>query len=50
MEVMSMPLRDSHKGQQKKMKKGSGAIGADKDFGNDLAETNYNEKMDKGKR
>ncbi|MFD1739654.1 hypothetical protein ACFSCX_24530 [Bacillus salitolerans] len=45
-----MPMRDSHKGQQKKMKKGSNAIGQDRDYGNDLAEKNHNERMDKGKR
>lgn len=39
-----MAERDSHKNQQKKMKKASDAINTDKDFGNDLAETKHNEK------
>ncbi|WP_275695704.1 hypothetical protein [Fredinandcohnia quinoae] len=38
-----MAQRNSSKGQQKKMKKASNAIGADKDFGNDPAETKHNE-------
>lgn len=44
-----MVLRDSHKNQQKKMKKASDAIGTDKDFGNDLAEGKHNELRKKGK-
>lgn len=39
-----MAERDSQKNQQTKMKKASDAINTDKDFGNDLAETKYNEK------
>ncbi|MDQ0232352.1 hypothetical protein [Metabacillus malikii] len=39
-----MAKRDSHKNQQKKMKKASDAINTEKDFGNDLAESNFNEK------
>jgi hypothetical protein len=42
-----MAERDSHKNQQKKMKKASDAINTDKDFGNDLAEKNHNEKTSK---
>ncbi len=42
-----MVQRDSHKNQQKKMKKASDAINTDKDFGNDLAERKYNEKRSK---
>ncbi|WP_279381977.1 hypothetical protein [Metabacillus bambusae] len=42
-----MAERDSHKNQQKKMKKASDAINTDKDFGNDLAEKNHNEKSSK---
>ncbi|WP_260445684.1 MULTISPECIES: hypothetical protein [Metabacillus] len=42
-----MAERDSHKNQQKKMKKASDAINTDKDFGNDLAEKNHNEKRSK---
>ena len=38
-----MAERDSHKNQQKKMKKASDAIGTEKDFGNDLAESKHNE-------
>ncbi|MFT4412332.1 hypothetical protein ACLM5H_00595 [Fredinandcohnia humi] len=38
-----MPRRDSHKNQQTKVKKASDAIGTDRDFGNDLAETKHNE-------
>jgi len=38
-----MAKRDSHKNQQTKMKKASNAIGTEKDFGNDLAESKHNE-------
>jgi hypothetical protein len=38
-----MAKRDSHKNQQKKMKKASNAINKDRDFGSDLAETRHNE-------
>lgn len=42
-----MVQRDSHKNQQKRMKKASDAINTDKDFGNDLAERKHNEKRSK---
>ncbi|MFD2216190.1 MULTISPECIES: hypothetical protein [Metabacillus] len=42
-----MAKRDSHKNQQEKMKKASDAINTDKDFGNDPAERNHNEKRSK---
>lgn len=42
-----MAQRDSHKNQQKKMKKAANAIGTDKDFGNDLGESKHNEHRGK---
>ncbi|MDQ0224311.1 hypothetical protein [Metabacillus niabensis] len=39
-----MARRSNHKNQQKQVKKASDAIATDRDFGNDLAEKNHNEK------